>query len=172
LTTKLGTFLIAASLVVPLDQLTKAWVIREIQYGGEIPVIDGFFSITHVQNSGIVFGLFQDGYIWLFLLLTLLAIGLIAVFFRQLDASDRLAGAALGMILGGAIGNGIDRVIHEAVIDFLHFDFGWFVYPDFNVADSGIVIGVGLLLIAPPRHGESPSDSEGARPAALGGDSA
>jgi signal peptidase II len=147
--TKLRVLLLVAPIVVVLDQLTKWWVTRSIDLGGAIPVIDGFFSITHVLNRGIVFGFFQGGYVWLFLLLTLLAIGLIASFFRQLNERDVLAASALGLILGGAVGNGIDRLVRSAVVDFLHFDFGWFTYPDFNVADSGIVIGVGLLLFAP-----------------------
>ena len=153
MTTKLRVLLILTALVVPLDQLTKHWVTGSIPRGGAIPVIDGFFSITHVLNPGIVFGLFQGGYVGIFLLLTALAVGLIVMFYRQLPAGDLVSSTALGLILGGAIGNGIDRLIRQAVVDFLHFDFSWFVipfiYPDFNVADSAIVIGVGLLIFAP-----------------------
>ena len=150
---KLRVLLILALLVVPLDQITKLWVTRSIPRGGAIPVIDGFFSITHVLNPGIVFGLFQDGYVGIFLLLTALAVGLIFMFYRQLPETDLPSATALGLILGGAIGNGVDRVIRQAVVDFLHFDFSWFflpfIYPDFNVADSCIVVGVGILIFAP-----------------------
>lgn len=161
MTPKLRAFLLVTALLVPLDQLSKWWVTRTIELGGGLEVIDGFFYITHVLNRGIVFGFFQGGYVWLFLLLTTLAIGLIGAFFRQLERDDVLASSALGMILGGAIGNGIDRLLRAAVVDFLHFDFGWFRYPDFNLADSGIVIGVGLLLFA-PHTWEARAESDGA----------
>jgi len=170
---KLKVLLLTAPLVTGLDQLTKWWVTQAIAFGDAIPVIDGFFSITHVLNRGIVFGFFQGGAVWLFLLLTLVAIGLIASFYRQLPADDRLASAALGLILGGAIGNGIDRLARAAVVDFLHFDFGWFTYPDFNVADSGIVIGVGLLLFAPQvwaPDSDKPTETSAAASAEAAGD--
>jgi signal peptidase II len=150
---KLRILLILTLVVVPLDQITKLWVTRSIPRGGAIPVIDGFFSITHVLNPGIVFGLFQGGYVGIFLLLTALAVGLIFMFYRQLPDGDLASATALGLILGGAVGNGIDRLVRQAVVDFLHFDFTWFVvpftYPDFNVADSAIVVGVGILIFAP-----------------------
>jgi signal peptidase II len=152
-TTKLRILLILTALVVPLDQVTKHWVTTSIPRGGAIPVIDGFFAITHVLNPGIVFGFFQGGYVGIFLLLTALAVGLIFMFYRQLPDGDRVSSTALGLILGGAVGNGIDRLLRQAVVDFLHFDFSWFyfpfIYPDFNVADSCIVVGVGLLILAP-----------------------
>lgn len=153
MSTKLRLLLILTALVVPLDQLTKYWVTSSIPRGGAVPVIDGFFAITHVLNPGIVFGLFQGGYVGIFLLLTAIAVGLIFLFYRQLPDGDWVSATALGLILGGAIGNGIDRLLRQAVVDFLHFDFSWFVlpfiYPDFNVADSAIVVGVGLLIFAP-----------------------
>ncbi len=167
---KLRAIIFIAPLVVALDQLTKWWVTQEIQLGQALPVIDGFFAITHVLNRGIVFGFFQGGYIWLFLLLTLVAMGLIVSFYRQLGERDVLAASALGLILGGALGNGIDRLFRSAVVDFLHFDFGWFVYPDFNVADSGIVVGVALLLFAPQVWNPSPDRAGQARQKRVDGD--
>jgi len=156
---KLTTIIVITPLVVILDQFSKWWVTQTVELGQALPVIDGFFSITHVLNRGIVFGFFQGGYIWLFLLLTVLAMALIVSFYRQLGDRDLLAVSALGLILGGAVGNGIDRVFRAAVVDFLHFDFGWFVYPDFNIADSGIVVGVLILLAAPQVWDAASSDS-------------
>jgi signal peptidase II len=144
---KFLAFVLPALLVVPLDQWAKHWIVRNIEFGGEIPVIDGFFSLTHVLNRGIVFGWFQGGDVAVFVVLTLLAVGLIFSFYRQLPVEDRLSATALGLILGGAIGNLVDRLLRKAVVDFLHFDFGFFVYPDFNIADSAIVVGVGVLLL-------------------------
>jgi signal peptidase II len=164
---KLRVLLILTAIVVPLDQLTKLWVVSSIEPRGAIPVIDGFFSITHVLNPGIVFGFFQGGYVGIFLLLTAMAVGLIGMFYRQLPDGDVISSSALGLILGGAVGNGIDRLLRQAVVDFLHFDFGIFIYPDFNVADSCIVAGVALLILAPqtwvaPTPATSPA-SEGTR---------
>jgi signal peptidase II len=136
-------------------------------------VIDGFFSLTHVLNEGIVFGFFQGGYVGIFLALTALAVGLIFMFYRQLPDADLASSTALGLILGGAVGNGIDRLIRQAVVDFLHFDFSWFfvpfVYPDFNVADSCIVVGVAILILA-PQTWKAPIDP--ATPVAAGQDAA
>lgn len=150
MTPKLRIFLWLPILVVALDQLTKWWVVQNVELGvGSIPVIDGFFWITHVLNTGIVFGWLRDGSVLGFLLLTLVAIALVVSFFRQLPPSDVWSAAALALILGGAIGNGIDRLVRGAVVDFLRFNLGLFNYPDFNVADSAIVIGVAILLLAP-----------------------
>ena len=146
---KMFPFSIAAFLAVVLDQASKSWVSSSIPLGGEIPVIGEFFSITHVLNTGIVLGLFRGGAVWIFLSLTLVALGLIGTFYHQLEPRDRLSSTALGLVAGGAVGNGIDRLLNQAVTDFLHFDFGFFSYPDFNVADSAIVVGVAILVLVP-----------------------
>jgi len=144
---KLRTLVWLVALIVPLDQLTKYWVSSSIAHGGYIQVIDGFFKITHARNPGAALGIAQGAPIWVFIGLTLLALVMIASFFRKIAADDRLSAVALGLIVSGAIGNLIDRVLHQEVIDFLQFDLQLFIFPDFNVADSAIVIGVGLLLL-------------------------
>jgi signal peptidase II len=143
----LAAFLVPVLLVLPLDQLTKHWVERNIQLGDERIVIEGFFSLTHVLNRGIVFGWFQGGDMLILVALTLAAVALIFAFLRHVPADDRIARTALGLILGGAAGNLIDRLLREAVVDFLHFETRWFTYWDFNVADSAIVLGVAMLLL-------------------------
>lgn len=144
---KLRTLLWLVVLIVPLDQLTKYWVSTHIPYGSYVSVIDGFFKITHARNPGAALGIAQGAPIWVFIGLTLLALGMIGSFFRKIADGDRLSAVALGLIVSGAIGNLIDRVLHHEVIDFLQFDLQLFIFPDFNVADSAIVIGVGLLLL-------------------------
>jgi signal peptidase II len=144
---KLRTLLWLVAVIVPLDQLTKFWVSTNIAYGGHIQVIDGFFRITHARNPGAALGLAQGAPIWVFIGLTLVALLMIASFFRKVPPGDRLSAVALGLIVSGAIGNLIDRVWHREVIDFLQFDLQLFIFPDFNVADSAIVIGVALLLL-------------------------
>jgi signal peptidase II len=144
---KLRTVLGAIAIIVPLDQLTKWWVASSIPRYGWIEVIEGFFRITHARNTGAAFGFGQGLPIWVFVALTVVALWMILRFYQQIDAQDRLSALALGLVVAGALGNLIDRVWHHEVIDFLQFNFQIFIFPDFNVADSAIVIGVGLLLL-------------------------
>lgn len=149
---KLRAALLAFLVALPLDQATKLAVDRHLSYSDRVEVIEGFFYLTHVRNTGAAFGLFADGDPMLRLIffvgISIVAVGIIGSFFLKLAPGDRLPSFALGLILAGAVGNLIDRVSRGEVIDFLHFrlwrDFTW---PDFNVADSCIVVGVGLLLL-------------------------
>ncbi len=144
----IGAFLI----VLVLDLATKIAIDTHLSYADRISVIPGFFYITHVRNTGAAFGLFSDApqvyRLIFFISVSLIAVGIIISFYRKLSPGDRLAALALGLILGGAIGNLIDRIFRQEVIDFLHFRL-WrgYSWPDFNVADSAIVVGVGLLLL-------------------------
>ncbi len=143
-----GAFLI----VLVLDLATKIAIDMQLSYADRIPVIPGFFYLTHVRNTGAAFGLFSDApqvyRLSFFISVSLVAVGIIVSFFRKLSPGDRLAALALGLILGGAIGNLIDRIFRQEVVDFLHFRL-WrgYSWPDFNVADSAIVVGVGLLVL-------------------------
>jgi signal peptidase II len=115
-------------------------------------VIDGFFYLTHVRNPGAAFGLFTDApatiRLTLFIGITLVAIAMIISFYRKLAPGDRFSALSLGLILGGAIGNLVDRVFRGEVVDFLHFRlWGGYQWPDFNLADSFIVVGVAFLVI-------------------------
>ncbi len=144
---KLRIVLVLVAVLVPLDQATKWWIANNVSPLDPIEVIPGFFRLTHARNPGAALGLFQDVPIFVFIGLTLVALGLIWSFYRQVESDDRMSAAALGLIVAGALGNLCDRVLHQAVVDFLQFDLGLFIFPDFNVADSAIVIGVGLLLL-------------------------
>jgi signal peptidase II len=146
-TPKLRALVVVVVVVLPLDFLTKLWVSTSVLPHDPITIIDGFFHITHARNPGMAFGLLQDVHVGFFIVLTLFALGLIAYFYRSVEPTDRLAAVSLGLILSGALGNLFDRVVRREVVDFLHFDLGLFEFPDFNVADSAIVIGVGLLLL-------------------------
>ncbi len=144
----IGEFII----VLALDLATKIAIDMHLSYADRIPVIPGFFYLTHVRNTGAAFGLFSDApqvyRLSFFISVSLIAVGIIVSFFRKLSPGDRLAALALGLILGGAIGNLIDRIFRQEVVDFLHFRL-WrgYSWPDFNVADSAIVVGVGLLVL-------------------------
>lgn len=144
-------FLAALVVTLGLDQLTKYWIVGEIYYGDSREVIPGFFELTHVRNPGGAFSFFADGSVehrmLFFIGMTLVAVGLLLVFFRRLEPEARLVSLSLGGILGGALGNLIDRIVHTEVIDFLDFFIGSYHWPAFNVADSAIVVGVGVLLV-------------------------
>jgi signal peptidase II len=135
-----------------LDIVSKSAINANLTYSDRIPVIEGFFYLTHVRNTGAAFGLFRDApseiRLFFFVGVAIFALGIIAHFLYQLAPGDKLSALALGLILGGASGNLLDRVRHGEVIDFLHFDlWGGYSWPDFNFADTWIVVGVGLLVL-------------------------
>jgi signal peptidase II len=150
--TKTKIFFAALLITLPLDQLTKRWIIGEFHYGERMPVIAGFFDLTHVRNPGGAFSMFADGppeqRMIFFIGTTLIAIALLITFFRRLEPDAGLSALALGSILGGAVGNLIDRLAYGEVIDFLDVHlWGGYTWPTFNLADSFIVTGVAILMV-------------------------
>lgn len=143
---------IAFALSLPLDLGTKLLVDRNLGYSDRIPVVEGLFYLTHVRNPGAAFGLFADAdpqlRMIVFGAVSVAAIFIVLSFFRQLAPGDRLSALALGLILGGAVGNLVDRIFRGEVVDFLHVVL-WrgYSWPDFNLADSFIVVGVALLIL-------------------------
>lgn len=141
-----------SALVLALDRLTKLLVSHHIPLGGAIPVIPGVFRITHVLNTGAAFSLFEDSgnpdHVRLFLvgfsvLAAALVTGALVKMRRQLTPTT----VSLALILGGAAGNMYDRIRFASVIDFLEVHIVHYHWPDFNVADSAIVVGGCLLLL-------------------------
>jgi len=135
-----------------LDQLSKAWIIANFHYGEVEAVIPGVFDLTHVRNPGGAFSFFADGSfeqrMLFFVGTTIVAIVLLLVFYRRLEPDARLSASALGLILGGALGNLLDRLVHGEVIDFLDVHlWGGYTWPTFNLADSFIVVGVAILML-------------------------
>jgi signal peptidase II len=138
-----------AACIIALDQLTKWIVVRTIPLYGEVVVIPKFFAISHVTNKGAAFSLFANGdprATWALAAFSVVVMAVIIFLLARTRAWSKGA-LALALILGGAAGNFIDRVRLNAVVDFLAFDFGSYHWPDFNVADSAIVIGAVLLAI-------------------------
>ena len=140
------------TLVVVLDQWTKAIVVNRFHLGETISVMSGFFSLTYIRNPGAAFGFLAQAdpafRIPFFLVVPGIALFAIGYVFRKIQPRDLKLSTALSLVIGGAIGNLIDRVMLGAVIDFL--DFYWrrgYHFPAFNVADSAICIGVGILMI-------------------------
>lgn len=135
-----------------LDRLSKLWILRHIISGQEITIIPHFFHLTHVYNNGAAFSLFSDTpspekVRWMLIGFSLVAIAIVLMVFMKAGRRVNLTSIALALVLGGAIGNLYDRLVYRYVIDFLAFNFSSYHYPDFNVADSCIVIGASLLLL-------------------------
>lgn len=144
---------IIAIAVFVLDQATKLWIVAQVPFdpmhshgiGRDIEVIRGFFYIIHVGNTGAAWSMFSGRSVTL----ALLAAGtLVAIFFwrHTLGLKHPLSQICFGLLCGGIVGNLIDRLVHKHVIDFIDLHFGNYVYPTFNVADSGICVGVILYL--------------------------
>ena len=137
--------------VVALDQLTKRWVQRTIGLHESRSVIDGFLSLTHGRNPGIAFGVLSEGGLP-FQAVALTLVGLVSVIALSIYATrvapdQKLRLTALSLVVGGAIGNLVDRVRYGSVVDFIHVYWGRHAWPDFNVADSAISVAVVLLLL-------------------------
>lgn len=134
--------------VLVLDQLSKILALGALERaGGLIPVLP-FFDFQLAWNRGVSFGLFNHGEPlppWVFVLVSVLIVLALCAWLVRADRA-RVA-LALGAVIGGAIGNAIDRFVHGAVVDFLHFYAGQYSWPNFNVADSAIVIGVAIIVI-------------------------
>ncbi|MDI6817298.1 MAG: signal peptidase II [Actinomycetota bacterium] len=138
-------FYLVAILIVVIDQITKAIVRGAMPIGESLPVIPGFVYLTHIANSGAAFGILQN-YQVIFLIAAAVVISLIFYFQRSLGKDNRAIGLSLGLVMGGAIGNLIDRATAGAVTDFIDFRF----WPVFNVADSAVVIGaifLGIIIL-------------------------
>jgi len=141
---RIWVFLLTALLVVAADQLAKLWVRSNLAIGESLPET-GFFRLSHVQNTGAVFGLFQDqsSLLTLLSLVAVVAILVFALFIKRFPFLDNMPGKlALGLILGGTTANLIDRLSLGYVTDFI--DVG--PWPVFNIADSAAVIGEILLV--------------------------
>ncbi|MEL0168748.1 MAG: signal peptidase II [Pseudomonadaceae bacterium] len=143
-------WLVLSVLVIVLDQLTKWVAVSELQLYQQVPIIDDLFSFTLAYNTGAAFSFLADAsgwQRWLFALIAVVVSVVLCVWLARLDRSKKLEAIALALILGGAIGNLYDRVIHGKVTDFIlvHWQQSWF-FPAFNIADSAITVGAALLL--------------------------
>jgi signal peptidase II len=156
-------YALVAVLVFALDQFAKWIVIQKIPLNESINVIDGFFRLSHVQNPGAAFGLFADSHsslrIVFLVLFSVFAMGVVGWLLWRSSHTLSTTGFALALILGGALGNLWDRLIDGYVVDFLAFYFGSYHWPDFNVADSAIVIGA-ILLVAEILFAKAPQEEQ------------
>lgn len=152
---KINKYVILACLsifIIVFDQITKQLVARRFFLGESVPVWGDFFNLTYVRNTGAAFGLLAKAdptfRVPFFVIVPIAALFAIAYIFRKIPKEDFKLSTALSLVIGGAIGNLIDRIHLGYVIDF--FDFHWkyqYHFPAFNIADSAICVGVGILTL-------------------------
>jgi|UniRef100_A0A7C5AL00 signal peptidase II len=160
---KLAILLPMLAVGVALDQLTKFLVIQALPLGTQIPVIRGFFNLVHIRNRGAAFGLLANlspHFAWgFFLATTTLVLAVVAYLWWRLSEKDTLASFGYGLIFTGALGNLLDRLRLGEVIDFLDFHLGRYHWPAFNLADTLVCLGAGLLVWAILQKDQSPDVS-------------
>ena len=149
---RLPWLLLIAALVITADRLTKNWVSAHIRIGGAIPILDHVLRITHWTNEGAAFSLFADTASpntvrWVLVAFTIVAALVVFVVLLRLGDRFTLVTVALALILGGALGNVHDRIVYGSVVDFIEVHIFTYHWPDFNVADSSVVIGACLLFL-------------------------
>lgn len=165
LTRRFFGWLELAALVIVLDQLTKWLVLSQLDFGEAIPVT-GFFQLVLVFNPGAAFSFLADhsGWQrWFFVVLALGVSGWLLALLRQ-HHRETLLPLAFSLLIGGALGNVIDRLVHGAVVDFLYFHVGRYGWPAFNLADSAITVGVALMLWAQFRAPRTTSNTNPENP--------
>jgi signal peptidase II len=138
------------AIIVVLDRLTKIIVDRSMPLHHSVPIIDGLFNLTYVRNTGAAFGIFAGSHeafrLPFLILVSILALGFVVVMLKRLRDEATGLITALAFIIGGALGNLVDRVLYGEVIDFLDFYWSHYHWPAFNLADSCITVGVLITL--------------------------
>jgi signal peptidase II len=133
-------------LILVADQVSKALVVANVAVGQRVDVVGDLLQVWHAQNSGAAFSLFQNG-MPLFLVVSVLALVLVAYFARSLSGRSPWFFLILGLVLGGTLGNFTDRIAHQGLVtDFISFGFGEVRFATFNVADSSLVVGILLII--------------------------
>lgn len=139
-------FAFVFAFVLGLDLFSKAIVIKNIQIGQGIPIVEGFFNLVHIRNKGVAFGLFaKESVSWALPYLNILILIGLALYLLKVGPTNTPGLVSYALILGGAFGNLIDRLRFGEVVDFLDFYIGQYHWPAFNVADSAVSIGVIIL---------------------------
>jgi signal peptidase II len=154
--------MLATALVIAVcDQAVKRVVVSVMEIGRSIDVLGSFARLTRTSNTGAAFGLFR-GRGPVFIVISLIAAIAITAFSRQIARARRIERVAFGLILGGAVGNLIDRIRLGAVVDFIDIGVGAVRWPTFNIADSAITIGVTLLAVSVLFLGRQAAEGNGA----------
>lgn len=139
-------YYIIAIIIITLDQFTKWLIVKKLEIGDSIPVIENVLYITSSRNQGAAWGILQN-HMWFFYVVTVIVVIGLVIYIQRHTRNQRFMGIALGLILGGAVGNFVDRIFHKEVVDFIQTYIGSYPFPIFNVADSSLCVGVALLFI-------------------------
>lgn len=141
--------IISMLILIGIDQFTKYLTLKNIMPVGSIPIIGNFFSLTYVENRGAAFGAFQGGK-WIFIIIAVLVLIFGAMYYKKLvdNAEGILARIALVLVGSGAIGNVIDRLFRNYVVDMLDFNILGYDFPVFNFADICVCVGAALLIVS------------------------
>lgn len=139
-------YYIIAVLIILLDQFTKWLVVKYMELGESIQLIENFLYLTSHRNRGAAWGILQ-GQMWFFYIITVIVIVALVFYLEKEAKNNKLMGLSIALMLGGAIGNFIDRVFRKEVVDFVNTYIFGYDFPIFNVADSALVIGVGLIML-------------------------
>ena len=135
-----------ALFVIALDQWTKWLIVKNMEIGESIEIINGFLYITSHRNKGAAWGILQNQMLF-FYVITIIVVVAIIYYMQKYAKQNAMLGVALSLMLGGAIGNFIDRLYRKEVVDFIHTYIFGYNFPIFNIADSSLTIGVILLFI-------------------------
>ena len=139
-------YYLIALVVIAIDQFTKWLIVKNMELGESIPIIDNVLYITSHRNRGAAWGMLQNQ-MWFFYIITVIFVIGVIYYIQKYGKQDKFLGLSLALILGGAIGNFIDRVWRKEVVDFIHTYIFSYNFPVFNIADSALCIGVVLILI-------------------------
>ncbi|MEM1202897.1 MAG: signal peptidase II [Acidobacteriota bacterium] len=161
-----GVYFVVALVVLVLDQWTKWLVEAKLEFHDSVEVIPGFLDFTHVRNTGVAFGMFashgdRTGTL-LLAALGIAALGFVTYYFYLVPLRDRILLSALSLVMGGAVGNLADRLAQGGVTDFIDAYVGTYHWHTFNVADSAISVGIGLMILSAFRQPPEASDTEAA----------
>jgi signal peptidase II len=136
-----------ALLTFAIDYITKKIIERNLELYEQIKVIGNFFLITSIRNRGAAFGILQEQRIFFIAITIIVATGIVWYLHRSYRLGHPLLLTGLALVLGGAVGNFLDRALYGEVVDFLQFNFGSWTFPIFNLADTAIVCGVALIIL-------------------------
>ncbi|MGO4887854.1 signal peptidase II [Anaerobacillus sp. MEB173] len=139
-------YYVVAIVILISDQVTKWLIVKTMELGESIPIIENIFYITSHRNRGAAFGILQ-GQMWFFYVVTVFVVGFVIYYLHKEAKNKPLMGLSLGLVLGGAIGNFIDRVFRGEVVDFLDVIIITYDFPIFNVADSALVVGLIVIMV-------------------------
>ena len=143
-------WLLLSVLVIAVDQLSKAWVLRTLPEYTPVPVIPGFWNWFRTYNTGAAFSFLSDAGGWQKYVFVALALGisaLLVAWLARLSRRDWRVAAPYALIVGGALGNAIDRLVHGHVVDFIQWYVKSYYWPSFNIADSALVVGVTWFVL-------------------------